>query len=136
MYTSDKWTLGSAPVGGYINETVCMVDAGFGTTETGVDKCLVGFYNAGQNRDPCTACPNGYTTLADSQDALTDCAIKAGWFFNSVASLCLLPATRAPGALVEYYYPRAHQLQFMSDWLLHPGAGSLMPQQTVLVSVD
>jgi len=86
MYTSDKWGT-TAPATGYKNQTECLVDAGWGTTETSVDICQVGFYNAGQNRLPCTPCDNGYTTLGTNPTSANNCVIKAGWFYDAGKSL-------------------------------------------------
>lgn len=86
MYTSDKWGT-AAPATGYKNQTECLVDAGWGTTETSVDICQVGFYNVGQNRLPCTPCDNGYTTLGTNSTSVNNCVIKAGWFYDAGKSL-------------------------------------------------
>jgi hypothetical protein len=86
MYTADKWG-DAAPATGYKNQTECLVAAGWGTTETSVDICQVGFYNVGKNRNPCTPCTNGYTTLGTNSTLATDCVIKAGWFYDTVKEL-------------------------------------------------
>lgn len=87
MYTADKWG-DAAPPNGYTNESACLVLGGWGTTETSVEICQVGFYNEGKNRLPCQPCANGYTTLGtNSTNATTDCVIKAGWFFDADKSL-------------------------------------------------
>jgi hypothetical protein len=86
MYTADKWG-DAAPPNGYTSELSCLVLAGWGTTETSVDICLVGFYNPGKNRNPCLPCDNGYTTLGTNSTTANDCVIKAGWFFDADKSL-------------------------------------------------
>lgn len=83
MYTADgKWG-DAAPPNGYTNESSCLVLAGWGTTETAVDICQVGFYNAGKNRVPCQPCANGYTTLGTNSTAVSNCVIKAGWYLDA-----------------------------------------------------
>jgi hypothetical protein len=86
MFPVEMWG-SAAPATCYTSVAACKVDAGFGLTETAVEECQIGFYNAGQNRLPCTACAAGYTTLATQQDAATDCVIRKGWFYDAVRSL-------------------------------------------------
>jgi hypothetical protein len=86
MFTDEKWGA-AAPATGYTSEAACKVDAGYGLTETAVEECQIGFYNAGQNRLPCTACTAGYTTLDTKQDSPLDCVIRKGWFYDADKAL-------------------------------------------------
>jgi len=87
MYTNDYWGA-TAPADGYTDESACKVDAGWGMTDSSVvEICEVGFYNPGQDRLPCTACPNGYTTLSTGSDSSDDCVIRPGWYYDAVTSL-------------------------------------------------
>eukprot|EP00775_Hariotina_reticulata_P003830 gene3830-4087_t len=86
MYTDEFWG-GAAPANGYTDQSACKVDAGWGATESSVEICEVGFYNSGQNRLPCTACPTGYTTLDTGASSIADCVIGAGWYFDTAKNL-------------------------------------------------
>eukprot|EP00775_Hariotina_reticulata_P004056 gene4056-4303_t len=87
MFTDERWGV-TAPANGYTDQVACKVDAGWGLTEAGaVEACQAGFYNPGRNRQPCTKCPNGYTTLNGSAVNITDCVIRPGWFFDTDRSL-------------------------------------------------
>eukprot|EP00775_Hariotina_reticulata_P003324 gene3324-3601_t len=87
MFTDDKWGA-TPPTNGYTDQTDCKVDDGWGMTESSVvEICQVGFYNPGQNRLPCTACPNGYTTLGTGSNTSTDCVIRPGWYFDTAKNL-------------------------------------------------
>jgi hypothetical protein len=87
MYTADHWGA-AAPANGYTDQSACKVDSGWGMTEsTAVEICQVGFYNSGQKHSPCTACPNGYTTLGTASNSSNDCVIHPGWYYDTSKGL-------------------------------------------------
>uniref|UniRef100_A0A383V609 Tyrosine-protein kinase ephrin type A/B receptor-like domain-containing protein n=1 Tax=Tetradesmus obliquus TaxID=3088 RepID=A0A383V609_TETOB len=80
--TLDKRTIGAAPAPAnelYTSESACLVEEGWGTTSTLPQKCPVGTYNAGKNREACMSCGTGWTTVGDGKTSAAACVVQPGW---------------------------------------------------------
>lgn len=79
-------TLLPAPAGalGFTDPMQCVTKPGHGYNGRSAPQCVVGFWNAGGNRDPCSPCQPGYTTthVANEQKAGTDCKIALGFGYH------------------------------------------------------
>jgi len=91
MYTDEQWGA-SSPANGYTSYEACKVAAGWGVvSETTVEACQVGFYNVGQNRLPCTACPEGYSTAGNTSTASSACDVVQAGFYRDANTSQVLP---------------------------------------------
>jgi len=91
MYTVEQWGA-SSPPNGFTSFEACKVAPGWGVvSETTVEPCQVGFYNAGQNRLPCTACPEGWTTLGNASTSASDCNVLQPGFYRDANTSQVLP---------------------------------------------
>jgi hypothetical protein len=77
--TMDMFT-GVPATEGYTSEVACVLLAGWGTTQSNlVEKCLIGSFNPGGNRQPCTDCASGYTTRQEASVNVSQCVVQPGW---------------------------------------------------------
>ncbi|WIA12448.1 hypothetical protein OEZ85_012483 [Tetradesmus obliquus] len=75
---------------GYYNVTACYTKPGYGYYSGAASICPKGYYNAGDNREPCTRCPNGKSTFFEGSTSLADCMAYAAGYgkVGSAAALC------------------------------------------------
>lgn len=77
--------------GGFTDPKACVTEVGYGYNGRISYKCPRGWYNAGNNRDACTQCPYGRTTLDDAAEQASeeDCGIAPGFgFFDGAIVPC------------------------------------------------
>jgi hypothetical protein len=75
---------------GYYNVTACYTKPGYGYYSGAASICPKGYYNAGNNREPCTRCPNGKSTFFEGSPSVADCIAYAAGYgkVGSAAALC------------------------------------------------
>jgi hypothetical protein len=86
--TTDK--VGGLTSNGYYNVTACYTKPGYGYYSGAASICPKGYYNAGNNREPCTRCPNGKSTFFEGSTSVADCIAYAAGYgkVGSAAALC------------------------------------------------
>jgi hypothetical protein len=82
--------------GGFTGPGACAIKAGYGYVGSIIRKCPVGQYNPPGSADACKRCPEGFTTVdnTDQQASVDDCYLAPGYeLYNGVARPCPIGET-------------------------------------------